>query len=233
MSFDCSRFTFNPLNDYLGVVMQQGRVQLDSDWNEWQAQFARRIQAGTLDIVGRAAYPIKITPDAFKITPSSDNGAPTVMIGPGRMYVDGLLAENHGAVPPAFTVVAAGSPSNQGNYTIAISSGNGVFSLTLTQTVAGVSQTVGTPLSGLKLLQLPESFNASDLTNYIQIVDVATVGLPASGEYPLSLVGSVFAASIPSAVSLNWDPALAEMTGVSEPASGSPPTEMAIDYFQQ
>ena len=30
MSFDSSRFTFNPWNDFLGVVMQQGRVQLDS-----------------------------------------------------------------------------------------------------------------------------------------------------------------------------------------------------------
>src|SRR5579871_2592967 len=151
MSFDCSRFTFNPLNDYLGVVMQQGRVQLDSDWNEWQAQFARRIQAGTLDIVGRAAYPIKITPDAFRITPSSDNGALTVTIGPGRMYVDGLLAENHGTVPPAFTVVAVGSPSGQANYTIQITSNNKTFSLALSQNVGGVSQPVGTVLSGLTL----------------------------------------------------------------------------------
>jgi hypothetical protein len=31
MSFDNSRYTFNPWNDFLGVVMQQGRVQLDSD----------------------------------------------------------------------------------------------------------------------------------------------------------------------------------------------------------
>jgi len=45
MSFDSSRFTFNPWNDFLGVVMQQGRVQLDSDWNEWLAEFARRGQS--------------------------------------------------------------------------------------------------------------------------------------------------------------------------------------------
>ena len=38
MSFDKSRFTFNPRKDYAGVVMQQGRVQLDSDWNEWLAE---------------------------------------------------------------------------------------------------------------------------------------------------------------------------------------------------
>ncbi|HEY3860550.1 MAG TPA: DUF6519 domain-containing protein [Verrucomicrobiae bacterium] len=98
MSFDCSRVTFNPWDDYLGVVMQQGRVQLDSDWNEWLSEFARRIQAGTLDTFGRAAYPKNVTPAAFQITASvSASGANQISIGPGRMYVDGLLAENHGA----------------------------------------------------------------------------------------------------------------------------------------
>jgi hypothetical protein len=97
MSFDNSRFTFNPWNDYLGVVMEQGRVQMDSDWNEWLAEFARRIQAGTLDTFGRAVYP-STTPNAFKITASG--GA--LSIGAGRMYVDGILAENHG--PPASSV---------------------------------------------------------------------------------------------------------------------------------
>jgi len=93
MTFDKSRFTFNPWNNYSGVVMEQGRVQLDSDWNEWLAELNRRIQAGTLDTLGHAVYP-STTPNAFQI---SVTAAPnTVMIGPGRMYVDGLLAENHG-----------------------------------------------------------------------------------------------------------------------------------------
>src|SRR6185369_9041612 len=95
MSFDCSRFSFQPWNDFFGVVMQQGRVQLDSDWNEWLAELSRRIQAGTLDTMGRAVYPAT-TPDAFRITASSSGGANKLTIGPGRMYVDGLLAENHG-----------------------------------------------------------------------------------------------------------------------------------------
>lgn len=95
MSFDKSRFTFNPKKDYAGVVMQQGRVQLDADWNEWLAELTRRTQAGTLDILGRAAYP-PTTPYAFQITASSSGGTNKLTIGPGRMYVDGLLAENHG-----------------------------------------------------------------------------------------------------------------------------------------
>src|SRR5438270_5247006 len=95
MSFDNSRFTFDPWKDYGGVVMQQGRVQTDSDWNEWLSELQRRIQAGTLDTMGRAVYPAT-TPFAFKITASSDASGNHVSIGTGRMYVDGILAENHG-----------------------------------------------------------------------------------------------------------------------------------------
>jgi hypothetical protein len=96
LSFDISRSTFNALNDYAGVVMEQGRVQSDADWNEWLAEIARRTQAGTLDILGRAVYPAT-TPFAFQITATTTGGTNSVSIGAGRMYVDGLLAENHGA----------------------------------------------------------------------------------------------------------------------------------------
>jgi hypothetical protein len=94
MSFDLSRVRFDARRDFLGVVMQQGRVQLDSDWNEWAAQLARRLQAGTLDTFGGNVVP-RITPNGFKI--EAAGGA--LSIGPGRIYVDGLLAENHGGTP--------------------------------------------------------------------------------------------------------------------------------------
>ena len=94
MSFDASRFSFHPWNNYLGVVMQQGRVQLDADWNEWVAELSRRLQAGSLDTMGRAVVP-RTTPEGFHILAAG--GALT--IGVGRMYVDGLLAENHGTEP--------------------------------------------------------------------------------------------------------------------------------------
>ena len=95
MSFDNSRNTFDHFKNYSGVVMEQGRVQTDADWNEWLAELSRRLQAGTLDLVGRAVYPAT-TPDAFRIQVSTD-GKNQITIGPGRMYVDGLLVENHGA----------------------------------------------------------------------------------------------------------------------------------------
>ena len=90
MSFDLSRKQFNALDDYFGVVMQQGRVQLDADWNELVDQFTRRMRAESLDTFGGAVVP-RVTPDGFLVS-----GPVTAFeIGPGRIYVDGLLAENH------------------------------------------------------------------------------------------------------------------------------------------
>ena len=66
MTFDTSRFRFDAARDFLGVVMQQGRVQLDADWNELVAEVTRRIHAGTMDTVGRAVVP-RETPDGFRI----------------------------------------------------------------------------------------------------------------------------------------------------------------------
>ena len=94
MSFDCSRFSFQPWNDFFGVVMQQGRVQLDSDWNEWVAELSRRLQAGTMDTLGRAVVP-RTTPEGFHILATGGQ----LSIGVGRIYVDGILAENHGGTP--------------------------------------------------------------------------------------------------------------------------------------
>ena len=97
MSGDYSRKTFDPLRDFSGVLMQQGRVQLDADWNELVDIISRRLRAETTDIIGRATVP-KETPDGFKIEISSG----VLTIGRGRIYVDGLLAENHGKSPLEF-----------------------------------------------------------------------------------------------------------------------------------
>jgi hypothetical protein len=97
MTVDFSRLTFDSRKHYAGVLMQQGRVQLDGDWNEAVAQIARRLQSTAMDTfgpaqAGRAAVP-STTPTGFEITAS--NGDFT--IGRGRVYVDGLQVENHGA----------------------------------------------------------------------------------------------------------------------------------------
>src|SRR5579859_89515 len=94
MAGDYTRFRYNPLKDTTGVLMQQGRVLLDQDWNEYIQLQDRRWRAESMDIMGRAVVPID-TPTAFQILIAGTN----LTIGRGRMYVDGLLAENHGTGP--------------------------------------------------------------------------------------------------------------------------------------
>lgn len=102
MSGDYSRVRFDPKNDFGAVLMQQGRVQLDSDWNEFATLLDRRWRAETTDIIGRGTVP-KETPDGFRIQISAGG----LTIGRGRIYVDGLLAENHGKAPLEFDPVLA------------------------------------------------------------------------------------------------------------------------------
>jgi hypothetical protein len=92
MGADFSRVRFNPILDYAGVELEQGRVLLDADSNEMMAIVDRRLRALAGDTLGRSTVS-STTPDAFKITAATG----TLLIGKGRLYVDGLLAENHGA----------------------------------------------------------------------------------------------------------------------------------------
>lgn len=92
MAADFSRVRLNPLLDYAGVELKQGGVLLDADANELVALIDRRLRALASDTLGRATVSAT-TPAAFKITPAGGK----LLIDKGRLYVDGLLAENHGA----------------------------------------------------------------------------------------------------------------------------------------
>jgi hypothetical protein len=106
MGADVSRVRFDPLRDYAGVVLQQGRLLLDADFNELVALLDRRLRAETCDLTSPGpdpqhagvAWVPRQTPDAFRVTAAGGK----LTIGRGRMYVDGLLAENHGEGPYAF-----------------------------------------------------------------------------------------------------------------------------------
>jgi len=91
MSGDYSRWSFDPWRHFGAVLMQQGRVHTDADWNEWVAMILRRVRAGSLDTLD-SVFVSDETPDAFLIAAV----AGSITIGPGRMYVDGILVENFG-----------------------------------------------------------------------------------------------------------------------------------------
>ncbi len=54
---DFSRFIFDPEDHFSGVQMQQGRVQLDSDWNAQLDILSHRIETGTTDLIGASGAP--------------------------------------------------------------------------------------------------------------------------------------------------------------------------------
>src|SRR5262245_37851111 len=57
MRGDFSRVTFRPENHFSGVLLQQGRVQLDAEFNEHVDIEAYRDRATARDVIGRAGAP--------------------------------------------------------------------------------------------------------------------------------------------------------------------------------
>jgi photosystem II stability/assembly factor-like uncharacterized protein len=58
MRGDFSRVSFRAENHFSGVLLQQGRVQVDAEFNEHVAIEAHRDQATTRDVIGRTGAPI-------------------------------------------------------------------------------------------------------------------------------------------------------------------------------
>ncbi len=109
MKSDLTRLTFDQAKHYRAVQQQQGRVQLDSDWNEQLDITEHRVEIETVDVVGRAGAPLH--DDGFWLVASAsgltakeaaregNQNPPAVpagdlLITAGRLYVDGVLAEN-------------------------------------------------------------------------------------------------------------------------------------------
>ena len=97
MKGDFSKLTFNPDKNFLRVMQQQGRVQLDSDWNEQAAILLHYMQTLAADLIGPYAGP----EGDFGFECVTQNGKPfnadplDFFIGKGRYYVGGVLCENH------------------------------------------------------------------------------------------------------------------------------------------
>lgn len=88
---DFSRLTYDRDKDLLRVQKQQGRVELDADWNEQVAILLDYVQTVAADLIGPhggpqagggfAVEPVSGQPDRYSLTP-------------GRYYVNGLLCRN-------------------------------------------------------------------------------------------------------------------------------------------
>jgi hypothetical protein len=89
MKADFTRNTFDPGKHFTRVLMQQGRVQLDADWNEQAAILLKYLRSLAADVIGPYGGPIANL--GFKI--SDSNIATNFGICPGHYYVDGILCE--------------------------------------------------------------------------------------------------------------------------------------------
>jgi hypothetical protein len=100
MKGDFSRVTFKADKQFSQVLLQQGRVLLDADFNEQGAIYASALRRLTRDLLGPHAGP----EDDLGFEIGSSNGE--ITIGFGRYYVDGLPAVNVPPPPDATKTVA-------------------------------------------------------------------------------------------------------------------------------
>ncbi|WP_437947874.1 DUF6519 domain-containing protein [Sorangium sp. So ce296] len=101
MEGDFTRSSDDPDRSYSGVLMQQGRVQLDADWNEQWAIHTRALRLALKDIIGQHGGPagdlgFQIAaelPDgveASRVNPNTDKADIDFFVSQGTYYVDGI-----------------------------------------------------------------------------------------------------------------------------------------------
>ena len=123
MKADLSRVTFNSSHHFSRVLMQQGRVQLDADWNEQTSILIHFLRTLAADLIGPHGGPADVLAadgqivaincgfeiitdpgriDAFpddadakgRLKELLDEAKPGLLIGKGHYYVGGILCEN-------------------------------------------------------------------------------------------------------------------------------------------
>ncbi|OKH52986.1 hypothetical protein NIES2101_12945 [Calothrix sp. HK-06] len=97
-SGDFTRDSFDPQKHFLRVLMQQGRVQVDADWNEQVAILLHYLQTLAEDLIGPHGAPVGRS--GFKITFDTqedvkNNNILDFQISTGNYYVNGILCQNH------------------------------------------------------------------------------------------------------------------------------------------
>lgn len=96
---DLTRDTFNPAKQFLRVLYQQGRVQLDADFNEQTSILLHYLQSLAADLIGSYGIPSDINLENIKVTQGDitiKDGKiiESIQIPSGwRYYIDGILCE--------------------------------------------------------------------------------------------------------------------------------------------
>jgi hypothetical protein len=116
MKADFTRNTFHPFKHFTRVLMQQGRVQLDADWNEQAAILTQYLRFLGADLIGPCGGPSdNLGYQILGLSPDPSNAVLfDFALSSGHFYVDGILCDNsHGYA--AFTI-----PQGIANNSVAI-----------------------------------------------------------------------------------------------------------------
>lgn len=109
MRGDFTRNTFDPKKNYTRVRRQQGRVDVDADFNEQGDLLIHRDRVEAGDVIGR--YGVPLHGGGFRIEVQGG----TLIYTAGRLYLDGILCEAHQNTrlvdQPGFTL-----PTEAGTY---------------------------------------------------------------------------------------------------------------------
>src|SRR2546425_11689263 len=90
MKGDFTRFTFDPTKRYTNVLKQQGRVDLDADWNEQSAIDTYLDRISRMDLSGVESGAPSLKP-GFEVTVPAGGG--DLNISEGRFYAKGIICE--------------------------------------------------------------------------------------------------------------------------------------------
>jgi hypothetical protein len=98
MKGDYSRETFDRTKNFARVLLQQGRVLLDSDFNEQASILLHYLQTLAADLIGPYGGPADNVGFGIEIVMlQGSDDIDDLRIGAGRYYVDGILCENQPA----------------------------------------------------------------------------------------------------------------------------------------
>lgn len=140
---DFTRNTYNKSRQFLRVLMQQGRVQLDADWNEQVSILLDRIQTLAKDIIGlhggleaNCGFEFIVNEEQIDNLKNLDDEEKTklkkrllfegFLIGKGNYYVEGILCENNNYIAfaqqpnfiPELSLDSREFKENLGNYLV-------------------------------------------------------------------------------------------------------------------
>ncbi|MEM9265774.1 MAG: DUF6519 domain-containing protein [Cyanobacteria bacterium P01_F01_bin.13] len=91
---DFTRDTHSPKKQFLRVLMQQGRVQLDADFNTQTAILLDYLQTLAMDLIGPYGGPVENVGFEIQLDPNNPNQVQDLTISPGRYYIEGLMCKN-------------------------------------------------------------------------------------------------------------------------------------------